>query len=124
MRASQQLLFVAIALPSAAGFRVSPALPATTRAAVSYQRPVFASAKVVVADAESTNSGQPLAPMPSRTLMRTGLTFTLSLLLPALALAATGAATGEHLHLGQKVSLAVFALSIGSVLSRSEGLQS
>ena len=46
----------------------------------------------------------PLVVSQKRTLLRTGQTFSLSLLLPALALA-SGTTGGEHLHLGQKVAI-------------------
>ena len=96
-----------VILPLAAGFHAAPStLPGFGRAAIAPQRPLFASAAARASF--STSPVQPeehqLAVKPAQTVLRTGLTFSLSLLLPALALAA-GAGAGEHLHLGQKVRL-------------------
>jgi len=69
------------------------------------QLPIFATVNTArLADEPAQPAPLPLTVSPKRTLLRTGLAYSLSLLLPAIALASGGAA-GEHLHLGQKVAL-------------------
>lgn len=96
-----------LSLHTASAFH-AVALPSHARAVVALrpQLPIVASAAASSSAPINEVPQQPALPAvsPKRTLLRTGLTFSLSLLLPALALA-SGASAGEHLHLGQKVAL-------------------
>ena len=90
-------------LPSASlAFHAAPPVALPTRAVASRALPIFASTAVAVP--ADDDLAQPIAASkPWRLALKTASVFSLSLLMPAIALASGAGA--EHLHLGQKVAL-------------------